>query len=446
MQKRILARQRPNERGQTIIFVAISLISLLAMAALAIDIVTLYVARSEIQRASDATALAAAKAISDSGFTTLPATDPNYATAQSLAQSMATASVNGLVTTPAINLVGGRLPVLVGPPSFDFTTHPGSYQVTVSLKSANLPTFFSKIWSRSAATVAATATAEAYNPANLPTMTPIALKSVKPWLIANADPTSGTFPPRTFVNSAGVVELGVVGEVLNLTSDCGTGLPSCPLGALNHNPPTATTASKQVDYVPALVADNTKNVCPACAGGNDFEQSVACADVNPYAAPFCGNAPGVTWDSGVNPGGGTGHSADAAECLIHASTFGSGKGQDLLDPTPWPTGPMQIKAQSGPQNGNLVMTSSSVVTIPIIDTSNMAAGSFPASGNPLNVVGYMQAFIKQVQDGTGGTNPGDINITVLNIAACSSTPNNGANPVVGGSGTSPVPVRLITSP
>jgi hypothetical protein len=40
---------------------------------------------------------------------------------------------------------------------------------------------------------------------------------------------------------------------------------------------------------------------------------------------------------------------------------------------------------------------------------------------------------------------GDIQINVLNIAGCSAT-NNGANPVVGGSGTSPVPVRLITPP
>lgn len=43
------------------------------------------------------------------------------------------------------------------------------------------------------------------------------------------------------------------------------------------------------------------------------------------------------------------------------------------------------------------------------------------------------------------SNAGDINITVLNIAGC-STANNGANPIVGGAGTSPVPVRLITPP
>ena len=50
--------QRPEERGQTIILVAIALVSLLAMAALAIDVTTLYVARGEMQRAADAAALA----------------------------------------------------------------------------------------------------------------------------------------------------------------------------------------------------------------------------------------------------------------------------------------------------------------------------------------------------------------------------------------------------
>jgi hypothetical protein len=447
MQTKLLSRRRPNERGQTIIFVAISIVSLLAMATLAIDIVTLYVARSEIQRTADAAALAGAKAIADSGYTTLPTTDPHYidGTALLLAQSMATASINAMVTTPAINLVGGQLPVLVGSPTFNFTTHPGSYQVAISLKSVTLPTFFSKIWSRNAAFVTASATAEAYNPANLSTMTPIALKSVKPWLIANADPYSASLPP-TFIDSAGGVEPGVIGEILNLTSDCPIASPNCPLGSLIHNPLKATTAPKQVDYVPALVADNSQNVCPACAGGNDFEQSIACADVNAYAGPACGGSTNVTWDSGVNPGGGSGHSADAAECLIHASTNGpydgGGNLQDKLDFTPWPGNPMKLTAHSGPQSGNLVTTSSSIVTIPIIDTSV----ALPASGQSLTVVGYMQAFINGVQPGfLPASVAGDINVTVLNIAGCSLA-NNGANPVIGGSGTSPIPVRLITSP
>jgi hypothetical protein len=102
---------------------------------------------------------------------------------------------------------------------------------------------------------------------------------------------------------------------------------------------------------------------------------------------------------------------------------------------------MQIRAQSGPQNGNLVTTSNSIVTIPIFDQTPFTPTFTPTT---VTVVGFLQAFINQVDLGPSPP-AGSINITVLNIAGCSST-NNGANPVVGGSGTSPIPVRLITSP
>ena len=56
-------RHRRSERGQTIILVAVALVSLLAMAALAIDVTTLYVARGEMQCAADAAALAGCQSI-----------------------------------------------------------------------------------------------------------------------------------------------------------------------------------------------------------------------------------------------------------------------------------------------------------------------------------------------------------------------------------------------
>lgn len=145
MQMKLFSRQRQNEQGQTIILVAISLVSLLAMAALAIDIVTLYLARSEIQRAADATALAAAKAIADSGVTTLQATDPNLPGAQTLAQNMATAAVTGLISASAVNLVAGATPTLntVTPIPIDWIRQ-GNPHVTISMKSSNLPTFSPK--------------------------------------------------------------------------------------------------------------------------------------------------------------------------------------------------------------------------------------------------------------------------------------------------------------
>jgi len=448
MQKKLLSQRCPREHGQTMILVAISLVGLLAMAALAVDIVTLYVARSEIQRAADAAALAAAKAIADSGFTTLPTTDLNYSTASGLAQTMAVAAVNSMILAPAtINLVGGQLPVMPGSLTFNFSpgtppTPLGSYQVTVTLKSASLPTFFSKIWARSAAFVTASATAEAYNPANLPTttpFTPIAPKSVKPWLVANADPINGT----PFVDTGSwVVDSGVIGHPFDLVSDCGSLVPTA-CSPVDTGPPWTHPSPPQVDYLPAVVTTpNTPNICPACAGATDYENSIECADVaTSYQVLSCGGgAAHAQWDNTINPGlpPGTNATPLGAECLIHASTSGPGAGQDsLTEPLIMFSAPYQIHALSG---ATLVSTSNSIVTIPIFDSN----APFTSTGGPVTVVGYLQAFINQVNGPGGGSlpPPGSINVTVLNVVGCSLT-NNGANPVVGGSGTSPVPVRLI---
>ena len=51
-----ISRNRNGERGVTIVLVALAMVTILAMAALSIDVVTLYVARSEAQRAADAAA------------------------------------------------------------------------------------------------------------------------------------------------------------------------------------------------------------------------------------------------------------------------------------------------------------------------------------------------------------------------------------------------------
>jgi len=205
--------------------------------------------------------------------------------------------------------------------------------------------------------------------------------------------------------------------------------------------------------VPAVVSNpsNSSDICPAsnppCGGGTPYENSVECADTSIYAGPACGLSANISWDNNENPGGLAGPSAAGGECLIHAAGPGPYDGvnnlQDTLDPSPWPTNPMKIKANSGPFSTNFVTTSSSIVTVPIIDTAG-----FPLTGGVVNVVGYLQAFINQVDGGPGGGGlppPGSINITVLNVVGCNPN-NNGATPVIGGSGSSPIPVRLITPP
>ena len=57
-----------RQRGFTMAFVAITMVAIISMAALSIDIGTLYEAKAEAQRAADAAALAAAQVISTSGL------------------------------------------------------------------------------------------------------------------------------------------------------------------------------------------------------------------------------------------------------------------------------------------------------------------------------------------------------------------------------------------
>jgi Putative Flp pilus-assembly TadE/G-like len=78
------------------VLVAITIVTLLAMVALAIDVVTLYVAKGEVQRAADAAALVAARAFAGSGVTS----DPNNASLQTLAENLANAGIAGILKKP----------------------------------------------------------------------------------------------------------------------------------------------------------------------------------------------------------------------------------------------------------------------------------------------------------------------------------------------------------
>ena len=178
--------EHKQERGVTILLVAVCLAALLAMAALAIDVVTLYVARTEAQRASDAAALAGARLFAGPGYTSQSASPTSADVCQSGGPSLAAANaVAGAVATQ--NQVAGRN-VLAGNVAIACNTLPaGNPQIQVTIQQTNIPTFFARNWGRTASSVSATSTAEAYNPSGA--VVPISVSGVKPWLVPNCDPT-----------------------------------------------------------------------------------------------------------------------------------------------------------------------------------------------------------------------------------------------------------------
>jgi hypothetical protein len=85
-------------------------------------------------------------------------------------------------------------------------------------------------------------------------------------------------------------------------------------------------------------------------------------------------------------------------------------------------------------SGSAITSSSSIVSLPIYDGLALATGTQQPA---VTIVGFLQVFINSV-DATG-----NLNVTVMNVAGCGNAVPSGATPVTG---TSPVPVRLITPP
>src|SRR5579862_531935 len=67
-----------NERGITMVLVAVAMMAIIGMAALSIDVVTLYLDREAAQRSADAAALAAARVLAVSGITGDPTNKSGY--------------------------------------------------------------------------------------------------------------------------------------------------------------------------------------------------------------------------------------------------------------------------------------------------------------------------------------------------------------------------------
>jgi hypothetical protein len=383
--------RKSGERGQTLVLVAVAMVSLLAMAALAIDVVTLYVARSEMQRAADAAALGAAKAFVDSGITS----DPGNITRQNTAQLM---GLQLIVAILPLNKVSGQAPVQApGSPAFDFTTQ-GNPQVTVTLQRTDLPTFFARIWGRRLSTVSATAVAEAYNPSNAPAnYPPITPKCVKPMMVTNVAPNQFV-DPATFIPTPNLI------GTQNTLTPCGGG--GC--GASQFRPAVIDTA--------------TPKLCPACQGVSDYENGIECCDTTVYA---CGTAATpVNVDTTMSAAGLMGARTNLGlQCMSNHPAEDTMI--DTADLTAG-TGPAQIRAGSGPQSGNLVTTSRSIATLPVIDSPT----------NPtVHVIGFLQVFVD-----TNLSTPAAVKADILNVVGCG---NAGTGAAVLGGGYSPIPVRLI---
>ena len=472
------APYRRRERGVTMALVALSMVAIISFAALAIDLGFLYEAKAEAQRAADAAALTAARVISVSGITGDPA---NIGLNWAFVCGPSGTATLAATTVAQQNLIGGAAPskvtVLYGtnagiPSNPDCSSSAGAGfginpVVSVYVQQANLPTFFARIFSLipngtfSNSGVSATAYAEAFNPSdsNVGSPIPVQPRCVKPWVVPNLDPRHTSAPTFVTVATSQITSpgmyatnpLGVIGERFFLVPDCTPGNPTCDLFGGSGNPPGTTPTGLQ--YVPGQAS----SIPPVAIPSNGS----TCSDViSSYAQDIAGCDQSTVYQCGVVRGFNNNYSVDlsenpangdtqnAVQCLIHqtAPNIAGPSGQDTLGSfttgTP-PSFPFQILAGgnnplvgAGLTSGSVITASSSIVSLPIYDQTNPGALTVPGSTN-VTIVGFLQVFINGVDTTLG------VDVTVLNVSGCGNAVSSSAPAVTG---SSPVPVRLITPP
>lgn len=479
---------RREERGVTILLVALAMVAIIAMAALSIDVITLYLAREEAQHSADTAALAAARVLAVSGLTG----DPTNASGKwntvcggssGLATEVATAVANQ-------NTVGG-----IAPSTLNVTYSAGSASssagvsdctslntssfginpvVTVQLTRSAMPNFFSRIWGSSGTTVSASATAEAFNPSNWGsfgasgTIVPVQPRCVKPLLVPNLDPLDPSCTPncRHFVDpSNGSIvtpgislnggNTGIIGERFLLIPDCRHSTnSSC---SLRNNPAIANRPNgpnipndppNNLEFLPGQTQYDSIAVPSGARSGNFFEHAIAGCDqttVYKCGVPSATASPQTMVDLSEWPADDT---QNGLMARIHEGNAnpngGQPTGQDFLNASATPyaipsTYPFQIYAGSSNPTGlastTPITSSTSIISIPIFDPISVNN----TGTTPVTIVGFLQLFVNGVDQ------YGNVDVTVMNVAGCSngSGGNVSSSPILG---TSPVPVRLITPP
>jgi Flp pilus assembly protein TadG len=442
-----------GERGQTIVLVALSLLALLAMAALAIDVANLYIDRRQAQQAADAAALAGAKAVVSSGYTSLRVTST---TAQASAANAATAAAQQF-TIRGTAVQASDLAV-----AFPLFT-PTNPVISVVLTRTNLPTYFARIWGITGTSVRTTASAEAYNPSGGPL--PIQVAGVKPWLVPNCDPTNAT-PQNTICNgSSGTFAYFVdptdghiensgsfIGQQITLIISGGGHLAEC------STPPCPPFSTPTTDFYPLDIPQNPPT--PACAGASQvscgnphgiYYDSIACFNPTTFTCGQSVNAPSdsVWIDSRVTTGSLKARTDQGTQCLIHSTTttptVGCSPGQYDQDcfTVGGPGNPTLISpGLSNPDpalaGAQYISRSDSVVTVPLFDGRDLCVGGC-SQINGATIVGFLQLGIQFSQ----GAGTGAVQAIILNASGCNAAASIGP---VGGGNASPIPVRLIQAP
>lgn len=415
--KRGIRAARGRERGATLVLVGVSLLAMLSVAALAIDLGLLYVARNEAQRAADAAALAGAYTFVTSGCTShggCAAGGPQEPLARQQAELIGAQNA----------IVGQPTQIKNSDISFKYPSAEEP-QITVTVQrtraSGNpIPTIFAKMFGMSEAGVTATATAEAYNPSGSSGTPGFGNDCVAPFLVPNCDPTH-TSPENSNCPGNGYFIDPKTGQIENGSSPNSVIGQSWQLHYGSSGPSNGAVPSQWYLYATAgsQSGSNLRNYISQCS-----PVTINCGDT---LQTYNGKSNGPV-DQGV-------------EDRIHAGGLGMDQGQDTIDTSLGPPFPI-TGGVNNPDSSVAGQTyggpSDSVVTVPIYKGQSLSAG-----GSSVTVIGFMQLFLQDVEH--SGTSD-YVNAVIMNVAGCplsmtSGSGSSGSNVV--STGGAPIAIRLI---
>jgi hypothetical protein len=484
-----------SDSGATLYLVALAMVVVLGISGLAIDLVSLYLARNEAQRAADAAALAGAYLFLSQGCTTgvggCVAGGPQEAPATTQATQVA-----------AQNLVGGQAP------SSSTVNVSFSYpnveepQITVSVyrdstHSNPMPTFFAKIFGVATANLSASATAEAFNPSG--SNVDVGESCIRPFFVPNCDDGhpaewDGTYQSPVANTNCGGTGPNALGQPTGYTVPCPPGVAGTCYPSYYFDP-NSSPKGKVVNpgtcnwqwTTPAPPAGTPPGRCTS--GGVVGEFWGLHTDAGPsqwYLVGYTGNSANAlrtfietcipkTYACGspLNTANGkkVGPVDQGVNALINASGDGPDQGQDVIcststnNPAFQPTNavggrdfggttcsssygasgpPFRITGGSNNPNPSLrgqtfYGGSSSIVSVVVYDGHQL-----PSGGGTATVIGFMQGFLVAACHGCApysGTDD-EIDMVIINAGGCGTSAGDGSTTITSTGGT-PIPIRLI---
>jgi len=344
---------RDDERGISIVFVALGFMALLAATTLSIDVGMFMAGRSAAQTSADAGALAGATALAYNSFTDRSATSP--------------AVVSAIDTAVANSVVGGAPSVGVGDVTFPLDPAGVADRVKVSVyrttaRGNAIPTLMGSLFGVATVDIGATATAEA-SPANAETC-------VAPFTIPDkwTEKQTGPWDPT---------------DTFDLYDAAGNPLPNPdvyvgPEDKVNY---TGYNADRDRGLEIVLKANNDTKVTASFYNPWDLPGSVGAADYRANIDTCNTNVVPIGFDMPPEPGN-----------MVCPTKQGT---NDLVAEDPgatWDTDCNCVKGSAFPKSPR-------VVIIPLYDPVAFADGA--AHGKPitLKVVNFIGFFIEGMKAG-----------------------------------------------